>query len=57
MNFVVGPSLVVPPLCSFYGRPCARSCKARESALIHALLNLNDVLGYTIRDVRYMDGA
>jgi len=56
MNFAVGDSLfAVPPTYSFYGRPCARFFVARESTLIHSLIYISDVLGYTIGDVRYTD--
>jgi len=39
MNFAVGDSpFTVPPACSFYGKPCARSFEARQTALIHLLI-------------------
>jgi len=43
------------PVCSIFGRPCVRTYKAKEGALIHALLYTSDVLGYTIGDVYYTD--
>jgi hypothetical protein len=39
---------VVPPICLIVGRPCACSCEAKESALIHVLMYLNVVLRYTL---------
>jgi len=35
------------------GRPCARSCEARESALVNTLLYITDGLGYEINDLHY----
>lgn len=58
LNFASGPIPFAGPLvCSFYGRPCARYYEAKESALIHALIHLNDTLRYKIGDIRYMDYA
>ena len=55
LNFALGSSpFAMTLVCSFYGRPCACSCEAKESGLIHILIYLNDVLGYVIRDVCYM---
>ena len=55
LNFALGSSpFAITLVCSFYGRPCACSCEAKESGLIHILIYLNDVLGYVIRDVCYM---
>jgi hypothetical protein len=52
LHFSLGPSpFELPPVCSIVCRPCARSCEAKESALIYAFMYLNDVLWYTIGDV------
>jgi hypothetical protein len=38
-----------------YGSPCDRSCEAKESALIHALAYISEVLDFNIGDFNYMD--
>lgn len=49
LHFALCPSpFVVPPICLIFGRLCARSCESKESALIHVLMYLNVVLGYTL---------
>ena len=40
-------------LLTVVGRPCARSCEARESALVNTLLYITDGLGYEINDLHY----
>ena len=40
-------------LLTIIGRPCARSCEARESALVNTLLYITDGLGYEINDLLY----
>ena len=54
MYFAFSPSACATPLvCSILGRPCARTYKVKGDALIHTLIYLNDVLGYTIQAVYY----
>jgi len=36
-------------------RPCARSCEARESAPVNALVFTNDVFGYHIGDLHFTE--
>jgi hypothetical protein len=56
VHFALGDSLfAVPRVCLIVGRPCAHPCQAKKSALIHALIYLNDVLRYIIGDVHYTD--
>jgi hypothetical protein len=43
-----------PPLI-IISRPCARTCEARESALLNALLYVNDILRYHIGDLQFTD--
>ena len=40
-------------LLTVVGRPCARSCEARESALVNTLLYIIDCLAYEINDLHY----
>ena len=40
-------------LLTVVGRPCARSCEARESALVNTLLYITYGLGYEINDLHY----
>ena len=40
-------------LLTVIGRPCARSCEARESALVNTLLYITDGLAYEINDLHY----
>ena len=40
-------------LLTVVGRPCARSCEARESALVNTLLYITDGLAYKINDLQY----
>ena len=40
-------------LLTVVGRPCARSCEARESALVNMLLYITNDLAYEINDVHY----
>jgi hypothetical protein len=42
-----------PPLLTIVSRPCLRSCKARESALVHTLLHITNGLYYDINDLHY----
>jgi hypothetical protein len=43
-----------PPLIVI-SRPCARTCEPRESALLNALLYVNDILRYHIGDLQFTD--
>jgi hypothetical protein len=43
------------PLFEIYGSPCDRSCEAKESALIHTLAYISEVLDFKIGDFDYMD--
>jgi hypothetical protein len=36
-----------------YGRPCARRCEARESAVVRASSFLDDDCGYRMWDIHY----
>jgi hypothetical protein len=54
--FCLDPSIVtILSVCSNVGRSCSWTCEAKESELIHMLLYINDVLGYTTGDVEYTD--
>ena len=44
-----------PILFEIYGSPCDRSCEAKESALIHALAYISEVLDFKIGDFNYID--
>ena len=37
------------------GRPCERSCEARESALVNTLRYISDILAYEINDLHFSD--
>jgi len=43
-----------PPL-TIVSRPCARTFEARESALLNALLYVNDILSYYIGDLHFAE--
>jgi hypothetical protein len=43
------------PLFEIYGSPCDRAYEAKESALIHALAYISEVLDFKIGDFNYMD--
>ena len=49
VNFSASPRT----LLTVVGRPCARSCEVRESALVNTLLYITDGLAYEINDVDY----
>jgi hypothetical protein len=40
---------------SVISKPCARSCEARESALVNVLVFINDIFGYHIGDLHFAD--
>jgi hypothetical protein len=42
-------------LFEIYGSLCNRACEAKESALIHALAYISEVLDFKIGDFNYMD--
>jgi hypothetical protein len=48
------PSTSRAPL-NVVSRPCAHSCEARESALVNALVFINDVFGYHIVDLHFTE--
>jgi hypothetical protein len=58
---VLGSSFILPPyqfnspLFEIYGSPCDRSCEVKESAPIHALAYISEVLEFNIGDFNYMD--
>jgi hypothetical protein len=58
---VPGSSFILPtyqfnsPLFEIYGSPCDRESEAKESALIHALAYISEVLDFKIGDFNYMD--
>ena len=39
------------PMLIVVSRPCERSCKARESALVNALRYISDILAYEMNDL------
>ena len=43
------------PSLSVVSRPCARTFEARESALLNALLYVNDICGYHIGDLHFAE--
>jgi hypothetical protein len=49
------PSQFNSPLFEIYGSPCDHACEAKESALIHALAYISEVLDFKIGDFNYMD--
>ena len=38
-----------------FGRPCPQVCEAQENALTWALIYIDSVRGYRIRDIHYFD--
>jgi hypothetical protein len=57
---VPGSSFILPTyqfnssLFQIYRSPCGRSCESKESALIHSLPNISEVLEFKIGDFIYM---
>jgi hypothetical protein len=43
------------PLFEIYESPCDCECEAKESALVHALAYISEVLDFKIGDFNYMD--
>ena len=43
------------PLFEIYGSPCDRNSEAMESALIHSLAYIDEVLDFKIGDFNYID--
>jgi len=43
------------PLLTTVSRPCARTFEARESALLNALLYVNNICGYKIGDLHFAE--
>jgi hypothetical protein len=50
-----GPDPPTSPSLIVVSRPCRRSCEARESALLNALLHINDECAYRISDLHFTD--
>ena len=48
------PPTSQPPL-TIVSRPCARTFEARESALLNALIYINDICGYKIGDLHFTE--
>ena len=48
------PTTSQPPL-TVVSRPCARTFEARESALLNALLYVNDICGYKNGDLHFTE--
>nr|TKW27619.1 hypothetical protein SEVIR_3G268800v2 [Setaria viridis] len=46
--------LTSSPLFEIYGSACDHPCEALESTLIHALVYIDKVLGFTIGDLSYV---
>ena len=46
--------LTSSPWFEIYGSACDRPCEALESALIHALVYIDEVLGFMIGDLSYV---
>lgn len=42
------------PLFEFYGKACDRPCEVMESAFIHVLVYIDEVLGFRIRIINYI---
>ena len=40
-------------LLTVVGRPCARSCEVRESALVNILRYISDILAYEMNDLHF----
>ena len=43
------------PYLIVVGRPCERSCEARESALVNTLRYITQILAYEIDDVHFSE--
>ena len=49
------PSPPAEPMFTIYGKALPRRSEAKDSALIRALIFIDDALGYKIGDVKYVD--
>ena len=47
------PSPAVEPMFTVYGKALPHRCETKDSALIRALIFINQTLGYKIGDVKY----
>jgi hypothetical protein len=48
------PSSAAEPMFMIYGKALPRRCEAKDSALIRALIFIDESLGYKIGDVNYV---
>ena len=48
------PSPTAEPMFTVYDKALSRRCEAKESAIIHALIFIDQSLGYKISDVNYV---
>ena len=49
-----GPPPAMEPMFIIYGKALSRRCEANDSALIRALIFIDQTLGYKIGDVNYV---
>ena len=54
-QFRTTPNPTAEPMFTIYGKALPRRSEAKDSALIRALIFIDDALGYKIGDVKYVD--
>ena len=54
-QFGTTPDPTAEPMFTIYGKALPRRSEAKDSALIRALIFIDDALGYKIGDVKYVD--
>jgi len=54
-QFRTTPDPTAEPMFTIYGKALPRRSEAKDSALIRALIFIDDALGYKIGDVKYVD--
>ena len=53
-QFRTTPDPTAEPMFTIYGKALPRRSEAKDSTLIHALIFIDDALGYKIGDVNYI---
>ena len=53
-KFRTTPDPTAEPMFTVYGKALPRRSEAKDSTLIHALIFIDDALGYKIGDVNYV---
>ena len=54
-KFWTTPDPTVEPMFTVYGKALPRRSEAKDSTFIHALIFIDDALGYKIGDVNYVN--